>query len=330
MKLSHPLFVVLLLLSACQAPTQLPPQPGFEHPSASPSATPSATPTPSVTPVPTGSPSTECNSNSATVQFAVYANPRDQDFTYYSIPFDKSQPLNTAQLSINGVSGSVNGNQLSAPRPDSAPEVRITAPGYAPLVVPYLSNNQLCQNNVVALSPLSAEEQAGSEVPLQKISFAEGVSLNRHAESGLEYAVINSIEEFENLAPRLRSAWNQGPLPEATLAPLREGLAAGYKLALVSNGSQGLGDLFALVHRVTDAGSTTILASHLNSLMQEPSPPRPVGDRFAREIEAVLIPGDTDTLVLDLLRAGAGGGRKQRLEMALADAKLPVQPDPAS
>lgn len=315
MKLSHPLFVVLLLLSACQAPTQLPPQPGFEYPSASPS--------------PSGSPSTECNSNSATVQFAVYANPRDQDFSYYSIPFDKSQPLTTAQLSLSGVSGSVNGNRLSAPRPESAPEVRITAPGYAPLEARYLSNNQLCQNNVVALSPLSAEEQAGSEVPLQKISFAEGVSLNRHAASGLEYAVIDSAETFDALAPRFRSPWSQDPLPETTLAPLRDGLAAGYKLALVSNGSQGLGDLFALVHRVTDAGSTTILASHLNSLVQDPSPPRPVGDRFSREIEAVLIPGDTETLVLDLMQAGAGGGRKQRLEIALADAKLPAQPDPA-
>lgn len=298
-------FLILLSLSACQPPAQLPPQYG-------------ATTTTS-----------NCHQESSDIHFSVYSNVRDQDFHYPSVALDKSQAIPQPVLEVNGqIVKNVSGNRVSIKRQQGPMKLEFKTNGYHSLSVNYEPNafsHGPCENNYVALSPLSAEESQGELQKSKVLIMDKTLTLNQDQSSGLEYAVVQDLKTFETIAEQLVYSPYPPDKDKQWLEDLRNQIKAGKALALISNGSEGMGDLFDLVHRVTKLGNKTILASHLGTLQQDPKEPGPFGDRFRRQLEAVLIPGDTQILVLDLLQRGAGGGHKKRVEIAVSKAGLPEQ-----
>lgn len=328
----------LVLLSACQE-NQTGVVPNVT-PSSAPTSSVTATPSSIPTHLPTSTPSVEpsdidpsttpheqaaCDFDSPEVTFHVYSNDQNVDFNYPSVKLDKSKPLNSPMLKLNEkVTGTLQQNRITFNRPQNEVQIQISAAGYDTLSQTLPTSN-LCHNNYIALSPLSNEERESTPIPVNKTLLAHNVKLNQHTETGFEYAVIPNLVEFEKIAPKFSLLWSNSPLESEKLDSFRNAFKNGQQLVLISNGSQGFGDLFELVTRISYKEKTSILGTHLNSFQPDPKPIYPYGDRFIEQIEAVFIPKETTVMVMDLLKAGAGGGSKQRLEVVLSNALLPIQ-----
>lgn len=346
----RPVIALCLSLStlvACQSGMSVPPipQPSSSAsglPSANPSATPSGTPTATPTPPPSSSPgpsapplgSSDCHPDSEGVRLRVYSNPQDIFYGTYGVQPDKSQPIAFARIEAGGVSVTTDANGVvviprpkMSPvpplRPDDPPNFSLTvsasADGYHPHSQVFY-NDSFCGNNFVALSPLSAEEKAGQQQPLEKVNLSgELNAFPRDEATGLYYGLIQTPQQLDALQPSLSPLWG-GEL-STLLEPLYAGLRAGKAVAFLSNGSQGLGDTYDLIQRLTVNGQTAILAGHQGIIQQDPVPPRPVGDRFKTLIEAVVVPGDTAQLLFQVLPYQHSSQRKLQLNVSATAAQ---------
>lgn len=312
---------LLLLVSACQS---------------APSITNSASPAPQESPSApaTASPASHCDPNSSEIELTVYSNLYEQHFDYRLEESDKRQPLPQASVKAGGKVVMANAKgEITIPRPEPVPEVldpgqptqqvrtlEVSAPGHATLVKKFW-NDSLCAHNFAALSPLSAAEQAGTELNEKVYSFSGQLdALHRDQATGLYYGFVSTQAEFDKLAPGLKALF--GADASAQLAELVTALKAGKTIALLSDGSQGLGNPWNLIDRVTLSGKMAVMASHVGAIVQDPMPLGPIGDRFSILIEAAVLPAGVDTLRFEVLPYNDTLKRKTTLQVTTAVAKL--------
>lgn len=336
----YQLLPLFLMLHACQS--VLVPAP-VSKPTTSPS-----NPSPSITPVPSQTPSqplpipsasnqmTDCNPDSTKIRLTVYSNLEDRYFGLNQLAPDKRKPIPFAQVKAGEtlVSADANGvvvmprpvPTVSTPIRDQPPQrsvtLEVSAPGYFPQQRTFW-NDQLCANQYVALSPLSPAEQAGKSLDTQVYTFTGDLKvLRQNPTTGLYYGVVRTQAQLNALAPSLKAQFQGDPAPQ--LAQLMMALKEGRIILWLSNGSQGLGDIYNLVQRVTLSGNTAILATHLGVIQQDPLPMFAVGDRFENMIEAVAVPGSVDTLRVETLPYQPESQSKKTLQVPVNGADLPV------
>lgn len=319
------LLPLLLLTSACQSATA----PSVSN-SASPAPEPSAPPTAS----PAGS---DCNPNSSEIKLTVYSNLYEQNFDYRLEESDKRQPLPQASVKAGGKVVTANAKgEITIPRPEPVPEVldpgqptqqvrtlEVSAPGHVTLVQKFW-NDSLCAHNFAALSPLSAAEQAGTELKEKVYAFNSAGSkldaLHRDQDTGLYYGFISTQAALDTLAAGLDSQYGRNP--SAQLAELAMAIKAGKTIALLSDGTQGLGNPWNLIDRVTLSGKTAVMASHVGAIVQDPKPLGPIGDRFSVLIEAAVLPAGVDTLRFEVLPYNDTLKHKTTLQVAASAAQV--------
>ena len=336
------LLPTLLLLSACQGPILLPPMPS-PSPSPSTAPTPIATPTPEPTPpLPSVPPPGACNPNSEGLRFTVYSNREDRFYGHYTgTDFDKRQPVPFARVRVGNQSALTDAQgvaivarpepQLQAPVADQpvqrAYPVTVEAEGHV-ATDRLFWNDSLCAHNYVALSPLSPQEKLGIPITGAKHNFRGDLTMFHRSEStGLYYLLLRTISDFNRIAPALEGQF--GSDATAQRQALAKVLADGNAIVLLSNGSQGLGDTYELVHRATLKDNTqAILATHLGGILADPpnSPPL-AGDRFETLIEAVEVPGQVEMLRFETLPYRLEQQQKTVLEVPAAEALLPPVPE---
>ena len=272
-----------------------------------------------------------CNPQSENLYFRVYSNTGDQNLYPEGVAYDKKQPIANPQLTLNGTpTGRVAGHVIELKRPAFTESVNlsIAADGFMTEQTLFLDakpevqmSTGWCENTYVALSPLSLEEQAGKVLTVDAEKVDASFAIHKDTKTSLQYGITPDLESFERLVSELTHYYK--PLSEDQLNTLRKGFRHGDKLLWVGNDSQGFGDLFGLVHRVTRHEKKLIVASHLGAIISEPKPEnQPVGDRYRKEYELVWVPEGVETIVLDLLVAGVRGGNKQRLEISVKQATL--------
>lgn len=328
-------FPLLLMLSACQIPLS-------PMPSPSPFPTPTIIPTPQPTPpLPSVPPPGACNPNSEGIRFTVYSNPEERFYgTNTGIALDKRHPIPFARVKVGNQSAISDAQGVAvvrrpepvaqAPLPDQpvqySYDVEVEASGYFSTQRVFW-NDTLCAHNFVGLSPLSTEEKLGLPVPGAKYNFRGDLSLFHRSEStGLYYLVLRTLADFNRIAPALEGQF--GADATGQRQALAKILADGNTVVLLSNGSQGLGDTYELVHRITMKDTKVILASHLGGILADPPHTPPLlGDRFETLIEAVAVPGHADMLRFETMPYNYTQQQKTTLEVTISEALLPPAPE---
>lgn len=317
----------LLWIAACQAaPVSAPVTPA-------PSA---ALPTPAQPqpPTPVSSPGSEgdsCQPDSANLRLGVYSNPEDIDYDASGAPLDKRQPIPFAEIEVGDqhVMADARG-RAEFPRPPLTPvqlrpedppnamlTIQIQAVGFHPHSQTFY--NRVCGQLYAALSPLSPAEKSAQEMSLDKINLTGDVTqLKQDPTSGLYYGLIHTPAQLEALQLKALYA------AEGTdaLTPLAQALKAGKAVALLSDGSLGQGTPYDLIQRLSLKDGTAIMAGHLGTILPDPVPVRPIGDRFSVLIEAVILPGDTQELLYQVLPFQAATGQKREARISASQAEL--------
>lgn len=254
-----------------------------------------------------------------TWHFRLYANPRNLAFYYSESNLDFSTPVKPLRVSADGQTFTFPDHTFRLPRKLLQKSLEIQAEGYAPfkrtLSRPYAP---LCAHMYAALSPLSQEEQTGTEIGLESLDLYAVQTLptflKNDSSSDFSYAVIREASE---LAPLL--GWLNERKPEELSTPklqeqLNNALNQGKMIVLFSNNSSQMGDIYEVLDTARETPNAIVLASHKATLVQYPLPPQAVGDIFFKRLEIKLIQKTNKPLVVDALRAGVGSP-KVRLEL---------------
>jgi len=299
------LFLCFNLLNACvslSAPVSAPVSPQTSPPS-SPSPEP-ARPKPF-------DESIGCQPESSEVRFAVYANPRNLTGYYHTSDLDFSMPISSLKVIADGKTLTFRQNTFNLPRSILKKNLEIQAEGFAtlqrPLTPPY---SELCAQMYASLSPLSAEEQMGSDIALESLDLfavpALPDFLKTDSKTRFSYALIRESQEL----PPLFSWIEKTPSLETTATQLKtqleNALSKGQMIVLFSNNSSQMGDIYSVLDSARETPNALILASHKQTLVPYPLPPQAVGDIFNKRLEIKLIQKTNKPLVVDALQAGVG------------------------
>ncbi|MGE3726424.1 MAG: hypothetical protein AB7I41_12780 [Candidatus Sericytochromatia bacterium] len=299
------LFLCINLLNACvslSTPVSTP---------VSPQASPSTTPPPETASPRPFEEAKSCQPESSEVRFAVYANPRNLASYFHEGSLDFSMPILSLKVIADGKTQTFKQNTFSLPRSMLKKNLEIQAEGYAtlqrPLTPPF---SELCAQMYASLSPLSAEEQMGSDIAMESLDLFSVPALpdflKTDSKTRFSYALIRESKEL----PPLFSWIEKTPSLETSATQLKtqleNALSKGQMIVLFSNNSSQMGDIYSVLDSARETPDTLILASHKQTLVPYPLPPQPVGDIFNKRLEIKLIQKTSKPVVVDALQAGVG------------------------
>ncbi len=299
------LFLCFNLLNACvslSAPVSAP-----VSPQASPPSTSSPEP---ASPKPFDE-SIGCQPESSEVRFSVYANPRNLTGYYQTSDLDFSMPISSLKVIADGKTQTFRQNTFSLPRSILKKNLEIQAEGYAtlrrPLTPPY---SELCAQMYASLSPLSEEEQMGSDLAMESLDLFSVPALpdflKTDSKTRFSYALIRESQALPPLFSWIEKTNSLETTGTQLKTQLENALSKGQMIVLFSNNSSQMGDIYSVLDSARETPNALILASHKQTLVPYPLPPQAVGDIFNKRLEIKLIQKTNKPVVVDALQAGIG------------------------